>query len=217
MTPEFSQKIDPIFEYVLRLLDRIDHSEAIAPEPEKTRILAMLDKAEAALGPTAEWQLAKFALVCWIDEMLLAAPWEGRFWWNESSLETAVFSSRERATEYFIKARDAKEKPQRNALEVFYLGVILGFRGLYENPETAAAETARLELPEELSVWVQQTAAAIRERPKPTISPNREVGFGAPPLGGQALLIGSLLAVAVMSAVTLITAYVVFFANSYHG
>lgn len=210
MTPKFAQAVDPIFEHVLQLLDRIDRNDLIAPDEEKHIIKRMLDRSEAALGASQEWQWAKYGLVCWIDEVLLAAPWEGRHWWNENSLESSVYSQRLRATDFFVMARDASTSPQREALEVYYLAVILGFRGLYDKQETAFEETQRLELPAELSDWVKQTAQAILPRPKPPLAPTRNFGRGAPPLSGQSMLIGAAAVVAIVSAVTLMSAWVLY-------
>ena len=94
MTPPFAKAVDPIFEHVLVLLDRIDAGEggSIDAEREKDRILRLFDEAQAKLGESNEWQLAKYGLVCWIDEVLIAAEWPGSTWWNEYSLESSMYN-----------------------------------------------------------------------------------------------------------------------------
>ncbi len=69
MTPNFAQAVDPIFLYVLALLDRISRDTKPKPQEERARIRALIDEAEARLGSGTEWELAKYALVSWIDEM----------------------------------------------------------------------------------------------------------------------------------------------------
>ena len=46
------------------------------------------------MGQSVDWQLAKYALVAWIDEMLiLDAPWDGRSQWNEVTTSVGFASS----------------------------------------------------------------------------------------------------------------------------
>ncbi len=211
MRPEFAKAVDPIFEHVLRLLDRIDQNELVSPEEEMHRVKAMVDRADATMGAGREWQLAKAGLIYWIDEVLIQAPWEGRNFWYEACLERQYFNKRDAARDYFVDAKEASGSPQRDALEVFYIGVILGFRGLYDDPEKWYDLIQQFELPDSLQEWVKQTAQAIRSRPKPPITPTRNFGHGAPPLTGQGMFALAMAALAVVSAVTLITGWVVYF------
>ncbi len=183
MTPKFAKAVDPIFMHVLRLLDRIEKSESPDAEEERLRIRSLIDQAEALLGPGSEWELAKYALVSWIDEMLVDAPWDSREWWKNNVLEQQLFSSRKRHQQFFIAAQQASELIGKDALEVFYVCVILGFRGLYHDPSSGPALAQSLDLPPELSAWASQTGLSIRlgqDRP-PLAAPGPEV-TGAPPL-----------------------------------
>ena len=139
MTPEFSQAIDPIFMHVLGLLDRIEHGDEPAPEEERLRIRALTDQAEAILGKSKEWELAKFGLISWIDELLVDAPWEGRDWWSNNVLEMQLFNSRKAYDQFFIMAVEAASLTGKDALEVFYVCAILGFRGLYRDVDSGPA------------------------------------------------------------------------------
>ena len=42
------------------------------PKEEKLRIRGWIDQAEAQLGPGKDWELAKYGLVSWIDEMMIS-------------------------------------------------------------------------------------------------------------------------------------------------
>ena len=183
MTPQFAQAVDPIFQVMLDLLDQIENLRPVYPQNERYRISAALDSAEATLGGGLEWELAKYALVSWIDELLVETPWAGRDWWSNNVLEVQHFNTRLCNERFYTKAQEAAAQPRRDALEVFYNCVILGFRGLYRDPNLASELTAANGLPPDLLSWTKQTAMAIRlgqGRP-PLPRPRREIK-GVPPL-----------------------------------
>ena len=183
MTPKFAKAVDPIFLCILGLLDRIEKQEKPDPDEERIHIRALIDDADATLGASKQWELAKYAIVSWIDEVLIDAPWESRDWWKNNVLEQQVFMSRKRQQQFFIYAQQASELDGKDALEVFYVCVILGFRGLYHDPSSGPALATSLGLPSELGVWAKQIALSIRlgqDRP-PLSSARREIQ-GAPPL-----------------------------------
>ena len=192
MTPEFAKAVDPIFLGVLGLLDRIGRDEPLNAEEERVRIRGALDQAEALLGQGDDWQVAKYGLVAWIDEVLIDAPWEASSWWRENSLEWEEYKTLDRSEEFYLKAREASTLRRRNALEVFYVGVVLGFRGLYRDPGRVEALHEGLELPSDLEAWAKQTAMAIHlGRGIPPISDSSVPIEGAPPLDGPFTLIWS--------------------------
>ncbi|MEX2139035.1 MAG: DotU family type IV/VI secretion system protein [Pirellulales bacterium] len=204
MTPQFAKAVDPIFEFVLVLLDRIDTGEgaAIDAEREKDRIIRLLDEAQAKLGESNEWQLAKYGLICWIDEVLIAADWPGSTWWNEYSLESSMFNQRERNEQFYVWARSASELTRRDALEVFYIAVILGFRGFYADPPQRSQLIAgKYQLPPQLETWVKRTADAIKQTGRPPIKTTGKLGPGAPPLKGRSTLVAAVLSSAVLLAI----------------
>ncbi|MAD80373.1 MAG: type IV secretion protein DotU [Planctomycetaceae bacterium] len=183
MTPEFSQAIDPIFMHVLGLLDRIEHGDEPAPEEERLRIRALTDQAEAILGKSKEWELAKFGLISWIDELLVDAPWEGRDWWSNNVLEMQLFNSRKAYDQFFIMAVEAASLTGKDALEVFYVCAILGFRGLYRDVDSGPALAQSLNLPQSLEEWSRQSATSIRlGLGRPDLGPTGTEKEGAPPL-----------------------------------
>src|SRR3954453_6587013 len=118
MTPNFAQAVDPIFLYVLALLDRISRDAKPKRQEERARIRAIIDEAEARLGAGAEWDLAKYAIVSWIDEMLVDAPWDGREWWSNNVLEIELFHTRECNEKFYLKAQQASTGASKDALEV---------------------------------------------------------------------------------------------------
>jgi type VI secretion system protein ImpK len=192
MTPQFAQAVDPIFLTMLELLEEISLSRPLTPQSERYRLVAAVDYAEAVLGGGMEWELAKYALVSWIDELLVETPWPGREWWSNNVLEVKYFNTRLCNERFYTKAQEALGQPRRDALEVFYICLIMGFRGLYRDANLASTLTAANGLPPDLISWTKQTAMAIRlGQGRPTLPrPRREIQ-GVPPLGRRSVLVWS--------------------------
>lgn len=202
MTPTFAAAIDPVFLQVLGLVDRISRNEALTAQEERSTLLNVLRDAEAQLAQKHDWELAKFALVAWIDDLLIEAPWPGRLWWKENALEVELFKTRDRATLFYAKAQEAASLTRRDALEVFYVCAVLGFRGLYRDPQ-AAFLADQLKLPTDLESWARQTAKAIQlGQGRPTIEEKPRPASSAPPLEGKFVLLGSTVICVVLAAVT---------------
>jgi type VI secretion system protein ImpK len=208
MTKSFSKAVDPIFEYVLSLLDRIEQGDE--PDAEQTQTFlntVLLTRAEQELGHTAEWQLAKRALVFWIDEMLTRAFWAGRSWWVNNLLAFQLLQTAEGSLEFYLDAKKAVGASTLNALEVFYICVILGFRGIYERPEENSISIATNDLPQSIEDWLQRMGEGIRLSPLPPLITTGRLPVGAPPRGGY-LFLSSALIVLVMAAAAFVGAII---------
>jgi type VI secretion system protein ImpK len=89
----------------------------------------------------------RYPLVCWLDEIfILNSPWKTE--WTESSMEMALYDSRERAWQFWEQAQLAESRAGGDAVEVFFLCVMLGFRGDWRNK------------PDKLQDW-QRTVKAL--------------------------------------------------------
>jgi type VI secretion system protein ImpK len=215
MTPQFAQAIDPIMLHVLGLLERIARDEHPSPQDERLRIRGLLDQADAMLGAGQQWNLAKYALASWIDEMLVDAPWSGREWWSNNVLEVELFSSRECYDRFYILAKEASTLPQRDALEVFYVCVVLGFRGLYRDPEFSRSTIQALALPPDVDAWARQAAMSVRlGQGRPQLTGKRKDLAGAPPLRSRYVALWSGLALAMLLA---LSALLLFFVRASDG
>lgn len=183
MTPQFAKSVDPIFLFGVELIHRAMSGTTVSPDEEHSRLCALFEQAEAGLGAEKEWALAKYALASWIDEMLVDIPWSGRDWWGNNVLEVHFFNTRLCNEQFFLKAKEASSLSTKNAQEVFYDCVVLGFRGLYRDENLAAQLAPANDLPPSLDEWARQVAMSIRLRQgRPPLSkPNREI-LGAPPL-----------------------------------
>lgn len=183
MTPKHSLAVDPVLLHVLGLIDRITEGQSPNPLDERIRIRALLDQGEAVVGSGREWDLSKYALVSWIDEVLVEANWASREWWSNNVLEMDLFRSRMCSELFFINAKEASTLARRDALEVYYVCVVLGFRGLYRDPSLAAMLTQQHALPQNLATWAKQTAMAIRlGQGRPTLAASQRDVNGAPPV-----------------------------------
>lgn len=183
MTPKFAQAIDPIFLYGIDLIERINKGVPESAPTTHLKFRSLFEEAEAILGANKEWTLAKYAIVSWIDEMLVEAPWQGREWWGNNVLEVHYFNTRLCNEQFYGRADEASTLDLKDALEVFFDCVILGFRGFYSHPETAGQIARSRNLPPSLNEWMEKTSLAIRlgqDRP-PLSEAVREIP-GAPPL-----------------------------------
>ena len=215
MSPKFAQAVDPIFLHVLNLLDRIGRGEPLDMRAERVSIRGWFDQAEAILGQNTEWELAKYALAAWIDEVLIETAWEGSAWWNENLLEKEFFNSMLANERFYINAKEAASMPRKDALEVYYVCVVLGFRGLYRDPVVAEMLAEQRELPPDLNMWAKQTAMGIRlAANRPPITEASIPGDGAPPLESQALMMSSLVMGVVLAAITAVIAFSLFSPSS---
>lgn len=192
MTPHFAKAVDPVFECLLRIVDQVEGGQPCDPEDQQRQISLAFERAQAEIGESEEWPLAKYALACWIDEILTRQPWAGRTWWIGNPLERKLFARSDAATLFFDKARQAATMRDRNALEVFYICVVLGFRGVYERPDLEGLIREH-ELPDRLPDWLAQTGDAIRVKPgRPSLPrPFPIYGPGAPPREGRSWMIGA--------------------------
>lgn len=105
----------------------------------------------------------RYALVCWLDEIfILDSSWKDK--WSEHSLEVDLYKSRERAWKFWEQADWASARPTTDALEVFFLCVMLGFRG------------DKAEKSDDLAAWCERIKAQLEQ--------GQEAEFKLP-VGGQ--------------------------------
>jgi type VI secretion system protein ImpK len=133
MTDAFAQIVTPVIRHVIDFQQALASPDHPPLDAERQRILAFLGEAEQKAGASGElaqdYELAKYALVYWIDEVLINSSWRHAPDWGQHILEWDLFHERLRADRFYEKARDAEARASTNPLETFYLAVALGFRG----------------------------------------------------------------------------------------
>ena len=140
--------IAEIIQLVIRtgfdLKERRERGEPVDVEEARSALLALLNDPRLS-EPSRDERGARFALVCWLDEIMIdSSDWGQK--WSERSLERQLYETRERAHLFWDPGvRRAESRPGSDALEVYYLCFLLGFRGDYDNrPEDLRAWADRL-------------------------------------------------------------------------
>lgn len=80
-----------------------------------------------------DYDLARFAVFAWVDEMVLASNWQGRQQWQREQLQRQYYQTAD-AGELFFDRLNSIGPHQRDVREVYYLCLSLGFSGQYCNP-----------------------------------------------------------------------------------
>jgi type VI secretion system protein ImpK len=218
MRQEIANLVHPVFEHGLRLRDRLGRGEETSLEAEQAALLGLLlgdrearrhpdyggdDPGAAPAGPGEEaagpFLGARYALVCWLDELfILASPWGQR--WNEYKLEGRLYGSNDRAWRFWDQARLAAVRSP-DALEAYFVCVMLGFSGELEGDSEA------------LSGWVAATRHQIQQATATGWRgvPGLELPTRVAPLSGRAglrrmLLVASVVLLAVVPAVAWVLA-----------
>ncbi|MDV6033362.1 DotU family type IV/VI secretion system protein [Stieleria sp.] len=163
MTPRFADAVDPILIHAFSLMERIDGGVEIAPAEEKRTLEGLLQQADSRLsGYTEDWDLAKYALVTWIDEMLVDAHiWSGQNWWRDNVLEWSLFNTRRCNDLYYVNATTALNAGSDDALQLIYVCVMLGFRGLYRDPKLNRMLIDKHGLAVDLPSWAAEYGNAV--------------------------------------------------------
>lgn len=192
MQSEFASAVDPIFVAALRLESRIENRDRIVTADERAILIRKIEEAEAKLGLREEWKLSKYAICAWIDSKLIEIPWQESSWWKDNCLEKKFFGTRDAHEEFFKKAIDAGSLPSKNALEVFYLAVVLGFRGFYANSDLSYARqmSQKLRVPDSVEAWSREVVRTLHFRQgRPNIPGMIQTGSTAKPLNGKSMLV----------------------------
>jgi type VI secretion system protein ImpK len=189
MREEIANLVHPVFQYGLRLKERLARGETFDLDlhTEQAHLKGLLltelearkfpdysgDKSSeqsSAGRPTEVFLGIRYALTCWLDEIFIAeSPWSQE--WNEHKLEFALYRSNDRAYLFWEQARRAEARPGGDALEVFFLCVMLGFRGELRHD------------PEKLQAWIAAAQARIArgQEKEMALPPETEPTINVPP------------------------------------
>ena len=86
------------------------------------------------------YDAALFAVVAYIDELLLCSDWEERKQWQHEPLQRIYFNTTSAGAEFYERLNELnKFGPDRDVREVFALCLGLGFRGKYFRGEDRKA------------------------------------------------------------------------------
>ncbi|MEQ1829817.1 MAG: DotU family type IV/VI secretion system protein [Pirellula sp.] len=216
MNAEFAKGVDPIFIAALDLESRIEKHQRIITSDERTVLIRKIEEAEYRLGKSEEWLFAKYALCGWIDARLVQSSWTEASWWKEHCLEQRFFGHRLADEEFFARAIKAASLPGKNALEVFYIAVVLGFRGIYADSDLGKKREflSRLRLPDSIEGWCQETVRSLHlKHGRPSI-PSQTLSAGSfEPLTGRSNLLQFSMISALLIAAAIVC-YILLFVNT---
>jgi type VI secretion system protein ImpK len=144
MRDELADIVYPVVTYALQVragLERGDDLDMTAVQSELRTLLKTANEAQRwpEYGGDGDRYLGiRYGLACWLDEIfILDSPWGPQ--WNERKLEESLYGTNERAWKFWFQAKLAQARPGTDALEAYYLCVMLGFRGEGpEKPDTVA-------------------------------------------------------------------------------
>lgn len=211
MNLKFAERVDPLFDFVLEILERAEAGEDPDPEEVREEILKRLQDADQVLGKSQKWhdawQLARYAVVAWIDEVLVdGCAWDAADAWSQHLLEIQLngVTPQQAGTEFFDRAKVAATQNQHDALEVFYLAVILGYRGHFRQ----LSETHDQQRPSPvLKEWLTTTfEACIKPQPGSDVPYSAKPADRAEPLTGRQQLLSASTAMIWLLAATVLVA-----------
>jgi type VI secretion system protein ImpK len=198
MTDTFASLVSPVFQYVIDLQGRFEAGESPALEAEREQILALLAEADQKASTSSQlahdYELARHALVYWIDEVLINSSWKDAHQWRQHILEWDLYQERLRADRFFEKAHEAEALAGTDPLETFYLAVALGFRGRHADS------------PAELRAWadrIYNRIVAGSQQPDKFLPDESVERSPLRPLPGPSILLAVSILVAVTALITL--------------
>ena len=212
MKNDFAVIVGRVILGMLRMRDDLRGSARPTVDDVRDRAIGLIERLDAEARRLAfrpeDIDLARCALICWIDELLiLHCDWEHGDAFRAQCLELHFPEIRRlpgRASEprgavegpflFYEMADVAKTRPDPGAAEVFYHCVALGFEG------NLLGEDERRE-------WLGSLLRHIKERhekdPRRDADPPTVPDEGLRPLYGEHLLLGVAILVAATAAVTL--------------
>jgi len=122
----------------LRLAKNVEDPQRL--RSKTLEFLARLDREAKDAGFDAETcRNAKFALVAFLDEAVTGVSFSDKEMWLTNPLQSELFGLNSAGEDFFRRLDDLRRRPNENlpVLEVYYLCLVLGFKGKYhlDNPE----------------------------------------------------------------------------------
>ncbi len=145
MREEIGDLVYPVVAYAVEQLKNLQRGDKVDMGVVQSELRGRLKTANEAQrwpdygGDGDRFLGIRYGLACWLDEVFIRdSPWHAE--WNERKLEESLYGSNERAWKFWFQAKLAQMRPGTDALEVYHLLLMLGFRGEGpEKPDTIAS------------------------------------------------------------------------------
>lgn len=106
-------------------------------EQVKADVLRLLSRSEdcpkKGVFSHDDYDAARFAVCAWIDEVILNSPWNQKTQWQREHLQRLYYQTADAGEEFFERL-NALGLHQRDVREVYYLCLVLGFKGRFIHP-----------------------------------------------------------------------------------
>jgi len=134
MTDAFADVVAPVIQGVIDFQDGLLRGKHPTVEEQKRELVDLLNRSEDKAGRTSpevarDFELAKRALVYWIDEILITSTWSHAQEWTNHILEFSLYRESAASVRFYEKAIEAEKRDSTDPLETFFLCLVLGFRG----------------------------------------------------------------------------------------
>lgn len=100
----------------------------------KGDVLRLLNQSEDCMKkgafPQDDYDQARFMICAWVDEMILSSAWQHKGQWQKEQLQRLYYHTTDAGEEVFNRL-NVLGPHQREAREVYYLCLALGFMGRY--------------------------------------------------------------------------------------
>lgn len=142
--PQEGQSLAESCSECLMLIQQVRLAPSIGdPQQLRARTLDVLKRFERKATDAGidreEIQNAKFALVAFIDEAVTGVPFADKESWLANPLQSELFGLNHAGEEFFRRLDELRQRRQEShqVLEVYYLCLVLGFKGKYllDSPE----------------------------------------------------------------------------------
>lgn len=172
----------------------------------RNQLLLLLDRfaksPEAADVRADELDEARFALVAWLDEVILRSDWPGHDEWAAEPLQLRLFKTNRAGNEFYDHLRRLRPE-QTRARELYLLVLSLGFEGQYHDQQ--AERRALIGLQYETLRAARVVTEVDRER---YLTPSAyELEIDLPPRGGG-LMVRVLVGIAALLVVVYVAGWI---------
>lgn len=112
-------------------------------------------------------EAARFAVVAYVDEAVIASQWHGRAEWMANPLQLELFGEQTAGQKFFDRLAELRRQPERNVdlIEVYCVCLQLGFEGAYAFQEPERLMVLQMDLHSQIE--------DVRGQPDPRLSPER--------------------------------------------
>jgi len=126
---------------ILQLRATNDYGDPSMLKPKAVEMFDGFEQNSRSLGIDNEKiRQAKFALVAFLDETIISSNWQRKDEWLSEPLQIKLFDTFNAGEEFFTNLHNLRQRASSNkdVLEVYYLCLTLGFKGMYQlqSPET---------------------------------------------------------------------------------